>query len=162
MQLFVFIMINCFYPSEEITFKKIGKQKVFENFLDFKVLTKSGKILIFEVKKNPLTKKDLKQAYEYYDRIHCRQKAEVKLIIIVLSNKGKISEYTKMDITYHPEIIKTKNINKQKELSIIRNKLHNNENLTTAESSLLIALPFASYVTLPFPLCHTPDGEIPS
>lgn len=128
-------------PSEEITFKKIGKQKVFDNFLDFQVLTKSGKILIFEVKKNPLTKKDLKQAYEYYDRIHCKQKAEVKLIIIVLSNKGKISEYTKVDITYHPEIIKTKNINKQKDLSIIRNKLHNNENLTTAESSLLIALP---------------------
>ena len=49
-------------PSEEITFKKIGKQRVFDNFLDFQVLTKSGKILIFEVKKNPLTKKDLKQA----------------------------------------------------------------------------------------------------
>ena len=50
-------------PTEKITFKKIGKQKIFENFLDFQALTKSGKILIFEVKKNPLTKKDLKQAY---------------------------------------------------------------------------------------------------
>ena len=84
---------------------------------------------------------DLKQAYEYYDRVHCRQKSEVKLIIIALSKKGKITEYTKMDITYHPQIIKTKNINKQKDLSIIRNKLHNNEKLTTTESSLLIALP---------------------
>ena len=84
---------------------------------------------------------DLKQAYEYYDRVHFRQKSEVKLIIIALSKKGKITEYTKMDITYHPQIIKTKNINKQKDLSIIRNKLHNNEKLTTTESSLLIALP---------------------
>ena len=63
------------------------------------------------------------------------------MIIIALSKKGKITEYTKMDITYHPQIIKTKNINKQKDLSIIRNKLHNNEKLTTTESSLLIALP---------------------
>ncbi|WP_295603197.1 Yae1 family protein [uncultured Methanobrevibacter sp.] len=128
-------------PTEKITFKKTGKQKIFENFLDFQALTKSGKILIFEVKKNPLTKKDLKQAYEYYDRVHCRQKSEVKLIIIALSKKGKITEYTKMDITYHPQIIKTKNINKQKDLSTIRNKLHHNEKLTTTESSLLIALP---------------------
>lgn len=128
-------------PTEKITFKKIGKRKIFENFLDFQVLTKSKKILIFEVKKNPLTKKDLKQAYEYYDRVHCRQKSDVKLIIIALSNKGKISEYTKLDITYHPQIIKTKNINKQKDLSIIRNKLNSNQKLTATESSLLIALP---------------------
>lgn len=128
-------------PTEKITLKKIGKQKVFNNFLDFQVITKSGKILIFEVKKNPITKKDLKQSYEYYDRIHCREKADVKLIIIALSKKGKITEYRKLDITYHPQIIKTKNINKQKDLSTIRNKLYNNTKLTSTESSLLIALP---------------------
>jgi hypothetical protein len=128
-------------PSEKITFKKIGKRKIFDNFLDFQVLTKSGKILIFEFKKNPLTKNDLKQAYEYYDRTHCREKSDVKLILIVLSAKGKITEYTKLDITYPPQIIKTKKINKQKDLSIIRDKLEHDKELTMTECSLLIALP---------------------
>lgn len=38
-------------PTEMITFKKIGKQKIFDSFLDFHVVTKSGKILILEFKK---------------------------------------------------------------------------------------------------------------
>ena len=128
-------------PSEQITFQKIGKEKIFDNFLDFQVLTKSGKILVFEFKKRALTNDDLKQAFEYYDRVHCKQKADVKLIIIVLSNNGRIKEYTKLDITFHPEIIKTKSINKQKDLSIIRHKLEHNNDLTLYECSLLVALP---------------------
>lgn len=128
-------------PTEMITFKKIGKQKIFDSFLDFHVVTKSGKILILEFKKDPLTKRDLKQAFEYYDKLHCKEKADVKLIIIVLSDGGKIKEYTKLDITYHPQIIKTKKINKQKSLSIIRDKLLHNKKLDEYESSLLITLP---------------------
>ena len=128
-------------PSEHITFKKIGKRKIFDSFLDFHVVTKSGKILIFEFKKNPLTKKDLKQAYEYYDRLHCKEKADIKLIIILLSRYGKIKEYTNLDITFHPQIIKTKKINKQKPLNMIRDKLQNDKKLTEEESSLLVTLP---------------------
>ncbi|WP_292889034.1 hypothetical protein [Methanobrevibacter sp. UBA212] len=128
-------------PTEMISFKKIGRRKIFDNFLDFHVVTKSEKILIFEFKKNPLTKKDLKQAFEYYDRFHCQKKADVKLIIILLSKDGKIKEYTKLDITYHPQIIKTKKINKQKPLSSIRDKLQHNKKLTEEEISLLITLP---------------------
>ena len=128
-------------PTEMISFKKIGRRKIFDNFLDFHVVTKSEKILIFEFKKNPLTKKDLKQAFEYYDRLHCQKKADVKLIIILLSRGGKIREYTKLDITYHPQIIKTKKINKQKPLSTIRDKLQHNKKLTEEEISLLITLP---------------------
>ena len=128
-------------PTEMISFKKIGKRKLFDSFLDFHVVTKSEKILIFEFKKNPLTKNDLKQAFEYYDRLHCQKKADVKLIIILLSKDGKIREYTKLDITYHPQIIKTKKINKQKPLSIIRDKLQHNKKLTEEEISLLITLP---------------------
>lgn len=128
-------------PSEHITFKKIGKRKIFDSFLDFHVVTKSGKILIFEFKKNPLTRKDLKQAYEYYDRLHCKEKADVKLIIVLLSRYGKIKEYTNLDITFHPQIIRTKKINKQKPLNIIRDKLQNDKKLTEEESSLLVTLP---------------------
>ena len=128
-------------PTEMISFKKVGRRKIFDSFLDFHVVTKSEKILIFEFKKNPLTKKDLKQAFEYYDRLHCQKKADVKLIIILLSKDGKIKEYTKLDITYHPQIIKTKKINKQKPLSIIRDKLQHNKKLTEEEISLLITLP---------------------
>ena len=127
--------------TEEITFEKLPKIKLFDNFLDFQVLTKSGKIMIFEFKKGPLRKSDLKQAYEYFDRIHCKKKSDVKLIIIVLSKTGKIKAYTHLDVTYHPQIIKTKMINKQKDLSIIRDKLSNNKKLTDLECSLLIALP---------------------
>ena len=126
---------------EEITFEKLPKIKIFDNFLDFQVLTKSGKIMIFEFKKGPLRKSDLKQAYEYFDRIHCKKKSDVKLVIIVLSKIGKIKAYTHFDVTYHPQIIKTKTINKQKDLSIIRDKLSNNKKLTDLECSLLIALP---------------------
>ena len=128
-------------PSEQITFQKIGKNKIFDNFLDFQVLTKSGKILVFEFKKNSLTSKDLKQAYKYYDRLHCKEKGDVKLVIISLSNRGKIYRYTKFDITYHPQIIKTKSINKKKDLSIIRHKINNNKKLTLDECSLLVTLP---------------------
>ena len=128
-------------PTEMISFKKIGRRKIFDSVLDFHVVTKSEKILIFELKKNPLTKKDLKQAFEYCDRLHCQKKADVKLIIILLSKDGKIREYTKLDITYHPQIIKTKKINKQKPLSSIRDKLQHNKKLTEEEISLLITLP---------------------
>ena len=74
-----------------------------------------------------------------YELIFLR--ADVKLIIILLSKDGKIREYTKLDITYHPQIIKTKKINKQKPLSTIRDKLQHNKKLTEEEISLLITLP---------------------
>ena len=102
------------------------------------VLAKSGKILIFEFKKNPLRTKDLKQAYEYYDRIHCKYKRDVNLIFIVISKAGKLKKYTTMDFTYHPRVIKTKKINKQKDLSIIRDKFIRDVKLTLVESSLLV------------------------
>jgi hypothetical protein len=128
-------------PTELISMEIKNKPKIFDNFLDFKVLTKSGKILVFEFKKNPLTTKDIKQVYLYCDRVHCKEKREVVAIIIVISKLGKIKEYTKFDHTYHPRIIKTKNINKQKDLKIIMDKFKNNVKLTTEECSLLIALP---------------------
>ena len=46
-----------------------------------------------------------------------------------------------MDLTFHPEIIKTKKINKEKDLKCIFDKFENNEMLTLRESSLLVALP---------------------
>ena len=45
-------------PSEKINYKKTGKVKIFNNLLDFKALTASGKILIFEFKKDVLRTKD--------------------------------------------------------------------------------------------------------
>ena len=39
-------------PTEMISFKKVGRRKIFDSFLDFHVVTKSEKILIFEFKKN--------------------------------------------------------------------------------------------------------------
>ena len=128
-------------PTEKISYKKTGRIKIFNNLFDFKALTKSGKIIIFEFKKNILRTDDLKQAFDYYTREFCRNDEDVELIMIVLSKGGKIKEYAKLNLTFHPTIIKTKKINKQKDLNQIKNKFDNNEKLTIQECSLLIALP---------------------
>lgn len=128
-------------PTEEITYKKTGKVKIFDNFFDFKALTKSGKIIIFEFKKNTLTNNDLKQSFEYYTREFCKNSEDVELIMIVLSKGGRIKEYVKLDLTFHPRIIKTKKINKQEDLNLIQNKFENNKMLTFEECSLLVTLP---------------------
>ena len=128
-------------PTERITYKKTGKVKIFNSFFDFKALTESGKVLIFEFKKDILRTKDLKQAFDYYISEFQNQKEGVSLILIVLSKGGRIKEYTEFDLTFHPRIIKTKKINKQEDLNSIRNKFENNKRLTYWECSLLIALP---------------------
>lgn len=53
----------------------------------------------------------------------------------------RIKEYTEFDVIYHPQIIRTKKISKQKPLSIIRDKLQHNRKLSDEECSLLITLP---------------------
>ena len=128
-------------PTEKITYKKTGKVKIFDNFFDFKALTKSGKIMIFEFKKNTLTNNDLKQSFEYYTRKFCKSSEDVELIMIVLSEGGRIKEYVKLDLTFHLRIIKTKKINKQEDLNLIQNKFENNKMLTFEECSLLVTLP---------------------
>lgn len=80
-------------PTETITFKNVGKPKIFDNFLDFQVLTKSGKTMIFEFKKNALRSDDLKQAYDYYMNIYCKDRHELRLMLVVISKKGKIKEF---------------------------------------------------------------------
>ena len=128
-------------PTETITFKKARRPTIFDNFLDFQVLTQSGKIMIFEFKKNALRSDDLKQAYDYYMGVFCKDRPVLRLVMIVISKLGKISEFTDLDLTFHPEIIKTKKINKEKDLKCIFDKFENNEMLTLRESSLLVALP---------------------
>ena len=128
-------------PTEYITVDRTGDFKILDNMLDFVAITKSGKIIIFEFKKNRLRKKDLKQVYDYYRQIYCKEKKDTIAIIIVISKEGKITEYSELDVTYHPRIIRTKKINKQKDLKAIRNKFENNIELTSEECSLLIALP---------------------
>ena len=46
-------------PTELIGLESINKPKIFNNFLDFVAVTKSGKIIFFEFKKNTLRTKDL-------------------------------------------------------------------------------------------------------
>jgi hypothetical protein len=83
----------------------------------------------------------MEQIYRYYKRVDCRENANVMAIIVVISKKGKIKEYTEFDITYHPRIIKTKTINKEKDLKRIRDKFENNKVLSSEECSLLVAFP---------------------
>ena len=128
-------------PTEKITFDNIRELKIFNHFLDFKVLTKSGKIIIFEFKKNRLTKEDFKQLYDYYKPEFCKNDGNAKSIFIVISKGGTITEYQVSDMKFCPEIIKTKEINKQKDLKVIRDKFKNNRLLTSLECSLMVAFP---------------------
>ena len=128
-------------PTEEITIKKRRKQKIFNNFLDFKALTKSGKILIFEFKKHSLRKRDMKQVFDYYINEFTNMDKVVELILIVLTDRGRIKEYSEAQLTFTPIVIKTKKINKRKDLKTIKKKFINDKKLTDDESSLLIALP---------------------
>ena len=132
-------------PTEVISMEIRERIKIFDNFLDFAVLTKSGKIMVFEFKKNPITTKDIKQVYDYCDRVHCKKKRDVIAIIIVVSKMGKIKDYTKLDITFHPKIYKTKNISKKKDLKIMRKKFKLNKKLTSEECSLLVAMPLFEF-----------------
>lgn len=97
--------------------------------------------MIFEFKKNALRTDDLKQVYNYYMQVYCKDKQDLILIMIVISNKGKIREFTHFNLTFHPDIIQTKKIDKRKDLKLILDKFDINEKLTLRESSLLVALP---------------------
>ena len=73
-------------PTEKITFGSVEKQKIFDHFLDFRILTKSGKIAVYEFKKNKLRKKDFKQLFDYYKPEFCKDEDNVRAIFIVISN----------------------------------------------------------------------------
>jgi hypothetical protein len=128
-------------PTEKITFENIKEPKIFNHFMDFRVLTKSRKIIIFEFKKDKLTKKDLMQLYRYYNPEFCKDDENTKSIFIVISKGGNIGEYQVSNMRFCPEIIKTKEINKEKDLRMIRDKFENNELLNSFECSLLVAFP---------------------
>ncbi|WP_458454713.1 hypothetical protein [Methanobrevibacter sp.] len=127
--------------TEQIYFKLTEMPKIFNRFLDFKAITKSGKILIFEFKKDTLRTVDLKQVFDYYVNEFTKTENVLEAIIISLSDKGRITNYTESQLTHNPQIIKTKKINKQKDLKNIRNKLKNDKKLTIPECALLITLP---------------------
>ncbi len=71
------------------------------------------------------------------EKLLCSCTIKIKRQIL---KQGKIEEYTELDVTYHPRITKTKKINKQKDLKIIRDKFNDDITLTSEECSLLIAL----------------------
>lgn len=102
-------------PNGTEGLENIKNPKIFNNLLDFAAVTKSGKLILFEFKKNTLRKKDLKQLYGYFDRVHCKNKVPVDFIIITISDKGMISSYENKPLIFCPRIIKTKTIDKQKD-----------------------------------------------
>ncbi len=128
-------------PTELIGIKNIKKPKIFNNFLDFAAITNSGKIILFEFKKNTLRTNDLKQSYKYFKHVYCKNQTHVDFIIITISDKGKIKEFIDKPLSFKPEIIKTKTINKQKDLSILRNKFKHNYKINSYDCTLMITLP---------------------
>ena len=128
-------------PTELITLNIKDGFKIFDDQHDFRVLTKSGKIIIFEFKKKILRKEDLKQVYNYYWNTYCKEKTSVIPIIIVIAKEGSMKEYAEEYFTLRPRIIKTKLINKQEDLKAIRDKFKNDKILTSEECSLMITFP---------------------
>ena len=125
----------------ELTNTIYGKPKIFENMPDLKAITESGKIIIFEFKKDTLRKEDLKQTYNYFKRISCKYNEEIKLIILTIAKSGRINTHETEMITFHPLIFKLKSINKRKDLKIITNKFKNNIKLNYYDCALLATLP---------------------
>ena len=130
-----------FLSTEIISIDFSEDVRLFDNFLDLRILTKSGKVLLIEFKKNSITTADLKQLYKYFLKSVCVDKRECIPILITISEKGAVSEYKKSFITFHPDIIKSKTMDKQEDLNTIRTKLKNNEVLSPYECSLLVTLP---------------------
>ncbi len=128
-------------PTELIGLEKTKKPKIFNNFLDFAAITKSGKIILFEFKKNSLRTTDLEQSYRYFKHVYCKNKSHVDFIIITISDKGIIDSYKNKPLIFCPQIIKTKTINKQKDLSTLRDKFKDNCKINSYDCSLMIALP---------------------
>lgn len=102
-------------PNGTEGLENIKNPKIFNNLLDFAAVTKSGKLILFEFKKNTLRKKDLKQSYDYFDWVHCKNKVNIDFIIITISDRGMISSYENKPLIFCPRIIKTKTIDKQKD-----------------------------------------------
>ena len=128
-------------PTEIITYEKKDKMKLIHNFFDYSVLTKTEKILLFEFKKKALQKKDLKQVFNYYIRMLCKEKSDIESYILVMSKKSRIKNYDWFNLNFKPTIIQTKDYNKQKDLNKIRNKIQNRKKLTPFECSLLATMP---------------------
>jgi len=60
---------------------------------------------------------------------------------MTISERGMISSYENKPLIFYPQIIKTKTIDKQKDLSILRDKLKHNSKLNPYDCSLMIAVP---------------------
>ena len=135
-------------PTELITMQITDITEIFDNFMDIKILTESGKIIIFEFKKYSVRKEDLKQLFRYFCSVMCEEKRKVIPILITISEKGQIDCY-KMDYnTFHPKIIKTKSISIQKDLNIIRKKFKDNKMLSDYQCSISVLLPIFKTDTL--------------
>ena len=106
-----------------------------------KLLTRSGKILLFEFKKYNVLTADLKQLYEYWSRLSCKYEQEIIPFLITISKKGSISFYKNKVLKFFPPIFRTKLHNQEKYLNMIRDKLNNNKHLTLKESAFLSIAP---------------------
>ena len=128
-------------PTEEITIKAGKKVSLFHDFNDMKLLTRSGKILLFEFKKYNVLTADLKQLYEYWSRLSCKYEQEIIPFLITISKKGSINFYKNKILKFFPPIFRTKLHNQEKYLNMIRDKLNNNKHLTLKESAFLSIAP---------------------
>ena len=128
-------------PTEEITIKTGKKVNLFHDFNDMKLLTRSGKILLFEFKKYNVLTADLKQLYGYWSRLSCKYEQEIIPFLITISKKGSINFYKNKVLKFFPPIFRTKLHNQEKYLNMIRDKLNNNKHLTLKESAFLSIAP---------------------
>ena len=63
---------------------------LFHNIMDYPVLTKSGKILLFEFKKGILRNTDFKQLYNYVSKVKRVENREIIPILITIPNGGNL------------------------------------------------------------------------
>ena len=127
--------------SESLTLKHGKLLDIFHHIMDLPVLTKSNKIYLFEFKRGSLRKEDFKQLYTYFKNLECREEREVIPVLLTIPKEGNINNYSTPYVTFHPPVMRTKNIDIRKDLLTIRNKFSTNQMLTEKETSVIVGLP---------------------
>ena len=80
--------------NERITMERGDIVEILHHIMDFPVLTKSGKILLFEFKKDMPRRADVKQLYKYFIKLHCDEAREIIPILLTIPKNGNIESYS--------------------------------------------------------------------
>ena len=127
---------------ERILPTEIINMNLENKFIDIRVLTKSGKIIILEGHKGALKRHHLERYYGYHKDTFCDFSKDVKTIIGCLSDETILKKVmVEENVCFKPRIIEFKKIDGDKILNKLRKKFKNQVELDHHDCGLLVHLP---------------------